>query len=183
MSTAPALAFSHVGLFVRDEAAMADFYERVLGFTVTDRGQLGAARLAFFSRDPHEHHQIVMVSGRAETLPFNVINQISFRVAGLAELRAAHDRVAAERVADLVAVTHGNAWSIYFLDPDGNRLEIFADTPWYVRQPLREPIDFALTDDVIFQRTEALCRALPDFKPVATWQAEMAGRMRAAAEA
>ena len=107
----------------------------------------------------------------------------SFRVAGLAELRAAHDRVAAEGVADLVAVTHGNAWSIYFLDPDGNRLEIFADTPWYVRQPLREPIDFALADDEILRRTEALCRALPDFKPVATWQAEMAGRMRAAAEA
>ena len=35
---APAVAFSHLGFFVRDIARMEDFYTRVIGFTGTDRG-------------------------------------------------------------------------------------------------------------------------------------------------
>jgi catechol 2,3-dioxygenase len=140
MPEAPVIAFSHLGIHVRDAAAMEDFYSRVLGFTVTDRGELGGAQLVFLSRDPREHHQIVQVAGRPERLPYNVVNQISFRVAGLPELRQVYALLRGEAVRDLVAVTHGNAWSVYFLDPDGNRLEIYTDTPWYVPQPLREHI-------------------------------------------
>ena len=32
-------------------------------------------------------------------------------------------------------VTHGNAVSVYFKDPEGNGIEIFCDTPWHVPQP------------------------------------------------
>ena len=31
--------FSHVGIYVRDIAKMEDFYRRVMGFIVTDRGE------------------------------------------------------------------------------------------------------------------------------------------------
>ena len=37
-SDAPNLMFSHMGFAVKDMAKMEDFYTRVLGFTVTDRG-------------------------------------------------------------------------------------------------------------------------------------------------
>ena len=88
----PALSFSHMGFFVRDIARVEDFYRRVMGFTVTDRGHLdlprGRVDLVFLSRDPTEHHQIVLASGRPAELPFNVINQISFRLASLADLKA-----------------------------------------------------------------------------------------------
>jgi catechol 2,3-dioxygenase len=178
MSEAPAIAFSHLGIHVRDAAVMEDFYSRVLGFTVTDRGELGGAQLVFLSRDPREHHQIVQVSGRPEHLPYNVVNQISFRVAGLPELRQVYELLRGERVRDLDAVTHGNAWSVYFLDPDGNRLEIYTDTPWYVPQPLREPIDFAMSDAAITAHTEALCRGLPGFRPHQDWRDEIAAKMR-----
>lgn len=43
-------------------------------------------QLVFLSRDPNEHHQLVLASGRpAESNPpgFNVINQISLRVPDL----------------------------------------------------------------------------------------------------
>ena len=47
---------------------MQDFYTRVLGFTVTDGGELetaeGSMTIVFLSRDPREHHQIVLASGR-----------------------------------------------------------------------------------------------------------------------
>ena len=61
--SAPALSFSHMGMFVADAPRMEDFYTRLLGFTVTDRGQLGTYDLRFLSRVPSEHHQIVLVSG------------------------------------------------------------------------------------------------------------------------
>src|SRR5574338_65652 len=117
MST-PEFAFSHMGMLVADPARMEDFYTRLLGFTVTDRGRLGAYELVFLSRSPAEHHQIVMVSGRPGELPFNPINQISFRMAEFAGLREMHRRLVAEAVRELHPVSHGNALSLYFLDPE-----------------------------------------------------------------
>jgi len=39
MSSVPRFSFSHMGMFVADAARMEDFYTRVLGFAVTDRGE------------------------------------------------------------------------------------------------------------------------------------------------
>ena len=86
-SPVPRLAFSHMGLYATDLARMADFYTRVLGLTETDRGRLGAVELVFLSSNPMEHHQIVLASGRPAEAGFNVINQISFRMAEFAGLR------------------------------------------------------------------------------------------------
>lgn len=38
MNEAPRMAFAHMGIYVIDIAKMADFYTRVLGFAITDRG-------------------------------------------------------------------------------------------------------------------------------------------------
>ena len=176
--SSPVLRFSHFGFHVRDIDAMEDFYVRVLGLVVTDRGDLGATRLVFLSRDPEEHHQVVLVSGRpAEAAGFNPINQISFRVADVGALRSLARRLKVEGVADTVAVTHGNAISIYFRDPEGNRLEVFFDTPWYCRQPLREPVDLEADDAALLAQSEAIARATPGFRPRAQWVAEMRALM------
>jgi len=182
MSDLPKIAFSHVGIYVCDPAAMEDFYTGLFGFTVTDRGRLetprGPVDLVFLSRDPDEHHQLVLASGRPREVAFNVINQLSFRVAGLPELRALYARVADDpRVSEIAPVTHGNAVSVYFRDPEGNRIEVFFDTPWYVTQPLREPIDLSLPDEVLMRKLEAHARSLPGFRPRAKWRAEMTRRM------
>jgi catechol 2,3-dioxygenase len=132
-----ALNFSHLGFYVQDQARMSRYYKDVLCFTETDQGDLGPVRLVFLSRNPAEHHQIVLISGRPENLGFNIINQISLRVPDLATLREVRRRAAADPgTTELLCATHGNAVSIYFRDPEGNRLEIFMDTPWYCEQPL-----------------------------------------------
>lgn len=169
-----------MGMFVAEVARMEDFYTRLLGFTVTDRGRLGAYDLVFLSREPAEHHQIVMVSGRPGEIPFNPINQISFRMAEFAGLREMHRRLLAEEVRELHPVSHGNALSVYFLDPEGNRIELFVDTPWYVAQPLRVPMDMSLPDAELWAWAEREARKLPGFKPVEEWRSEMAQRMKAA---
>lgn len=177
MHRPPRLAFSHMGFWVSDIARMERFYVQVLGFTVTDRGKLGSADLVFLSQDPREHHQIVLVSGRPAQVPFNVINQISLRAADLPALKEVYRRVRDEGVDELSPVTHGNAVSVYFRDPEGNRLEIFVDSPWYVAQPLRVPVDLDRPDEEIWQFVEKTCRQLPGFKSRQEWEAEMRSRM------
>ncbi|MEJ8814348.1 VOC family protein [Variovorax ureilyticus] len=173
------LTFSHLGLFVSDLAAMTRFYREALQFTVTDEGDLGSVQLVFLSRDPAEHHQLVLASGRPADLTFNPVNQVSFRVPDLAQLRRFHARLIQAGAVDVALVTHGNAISIYCRDPEGYRLEIFMDTPWYCDQPLREPIDFARSDEELMAQAEAIARRFPKFMPRAEWQAQIAERMRA----
>jgi catechol 2,3-dioxygenase-like lactoylglutathione lyase family enzyme len=175
------LSLSHMGFYVSDMGRVEDFYARVLEFTVTDRGTLqtphGEVRLVFLSRDPAVHHQIVLASGRPEHLAFNPINQISFEADSLATLRQFHQRFVSEGLTEINPVTHGNAISIYARDPEGNRLEIFIDTPWYVDQPMRVPVDFDLPDAELMAAVERHARALSGFRPRSEWQAEMAQRM------
>jgi catechol 2,3-dioxygenase len=168
------LVFSHMGFYVRDLARMARFYKDVMCFFETDRGDLGPVQLIFLSRDPSEHHQIVLATGRPADLSFSIINQISLRVPDLATLREMHRRVAADPdVTELVSATHGNAVSIYFRDPEGNRLEVFVDMPWYCEQPLREPIDLSQSDAQVMAAAEALARSRPRFRSRAEWIADM----------
>lgn len=119
-------------------------------------------QLVFLSRHPDVHHQIALVSGRPETLAFNPINQISLSVPDLASLRRYHDRLMAAGATDMQPATHGNAVSLYCRNPEGNRLEVFMDTPWYCDQPLREPID-GQSDASVIAQAEAIARRAPKF--------------------
>jgi catechol-2,3-dioxygenase len=179
----PGLTFTHMGMFVTDIHKMTDFYARVLEFTVTDRGQLQAANggglvdFVFLSRDPDEHHQIVMVSGRPATLSFNPINQISLRADSLATLKAMSERIAREITWEMFPCTHGNSLSVYVPDPEGNRLELYFDLPWYVEQPARVPVDLSGSVESIMAAAEAYARLQPGFEPRAQWRRRMAERM------
>ncbi|MFN5880266.1 MAG: VOC family protein [Burkholderiales bacterium] len=180
-SPRPGLTFSHFGIFVKDMALMERFYSDMLGFTVTDRGRLerpgGAVDLVFLSRDPDEHHQIVLASGRPDAVGFNVINQISLKADSLAALKDIHSRMAQSGVQGMAPITHGNALSVYAPDPEGNRLEFYFDLPWYVTQPVVLPVDLNQDDATILAQAEAHARGLPGFMPRAQWRALMAQRM------
>lgn len=175
------LSFSHIGIFVTDIGAMARFYSEVLDFTITDRGFLqgpnGPVELVFTSRDPDVHHQIVLVSGRPNEIDFNVVNQISMTADSIETLQAFHRRLQAENVDDLSPVTHGNALSVYFRDPEGNRIELYVDTPWYVSQPMRVPMPIELQAEELLAWAERHARSLPGFRPRSEWRAEMVERM------
>lgn len=178
MTTPPAISFSHAGVFVRDLAAMADFYTRVLGFVETDRGQVRNIDLVFLSRSADEHHQLVLATGRDDDGKVKVLNQLSFRLGTLGELRAMRDALAAEPgVSNISPIDHGIAWSVYFGDPEGNRIELFVDSPWYVAQPIADPFDLDQPDDEIMQATEARYGGDPSFRARADWRAELAARL------
>ena len=116
----------------------------------------------------------MLATGRPTDLSFSVINQISLRVPDLATLREVRNRAQADPdVTDMVCATHGNAVSIYFRDPEGNRLEVFMDMPWYCEQPLREPIDLDQSDEAVMAAAEALARSRPKFRSRTQWISEM----------
>jgi catechol-2,3-dioxygenase len=56
-------------------------------------------------------------------------------VPDLASLRRFHAQLLRGGDGHMQTATHGNAVSLYCRDPEGNRLEIFMDTPWYCDQP------------------------------------------------
>ena len=181
----PNLAFSHMGLSVKDIAKMEDFYSRVLGFTVTDRGFAGGMKLVFLSRDPMDHHQIVLATGRPDSLPSNTanpqfgpsINQISFKMGSLADLREINERLQEEGGRNLFPANHGIAWSIYAHDPEGNNLEFFVDSDWYITQPFLIPLDFSISDEEIVALTRHLCESSPGFEPYGAWREKISKRM------
>ena len=100
-----ALVFSHLGFYVRDIERMARFYKGPMGFFETDRGLLGTVQLVFLSRDPGEHHQIVLASGRPEGAGFNLINQISLRVPDLATPRRCATAWCRTDISELITAT------------------------------------------------------------------------------
>jgi len=185
------LSLSHVGVSCFDLARMEDFYTRVLGMTVTDRGDVagGMARLVFLTTDPTEHHQLVLASGRTEGTVLDgpvlggsfgaTIFQLTFRLDDLATLRRLQQRLVAEGNTNFVPLNHGNSWSIYTRDPEGNALELVVDSPWYVSQPRGEYLDLGLDDAEILRRTEELCRAAGEWEPVASWREKVARRIAA----
>lgn len=181
MASTPKPRLTHVGLYTRNLDKMVDFYTKVFGLTVTDRGEIsGPAKMVFMSSDPDEHHQFVLVEGRPDDAEFNVAQQLSFLVDSLDELRTMRDRIAAAGMDIARTTTHGNAWSIYFYDPDENRVEVYAHTPWHVPQPHAHPFDLSLSNEEIMKQTEAHCREDPGFMPREQRQKKMAALMGAA---
>jgi catechol 2,3-dioxygenase len=122
----------------------------------------------------------VLASGRPPGVEFNVVNQISFKLPTLTGLKAMHARAREEGIKQFRVVTHGNAWSVYFADPEGNRVEVFVDTPWHTPQPVVEPFDIEAPVEAIERETEALCRNRPGFMSRDEWRTAQVARMGAA---
>ena len=175
MHQLPQMAFSHIGLYVTDMESMVSFYTDVLGFSVTDRARIRENDVVFLSRSPDEHHQIVLVPGRAPQNP-STVNQISFRVIGLAELRRLHAQLVGLGVSGINPTNHGGSWSVYFSDPEGNRIELLAQTPWYV-PPVSVSLDLSLSDAEIYSLTEAMVEKTPGHMPRAQWREQLERRL------
>lgn len=157
---------------------MTRFYADTLGMTVTDQGQLGDVVLVFLSTAPEEHHELVLANGRPSRVDFNVVNQISYRAGSLGDLKSLHARLVASPASDIRPADHGIAWSVYCRDPEGNRIEVFVDSPWYVHQPVSVPFDIDASETEIVRTSEAMCRDLPGFTTRETWQAGMVKKLK-----
>lgn len=76
----------------------------------------------------------------------------------------------------LCGLNHGNALSIYCMDPEENTVEVYLDTPWYVSQPHGDPLDLDEADEAIWAQTEHVVRSDPSFMSAKEWAARFARR-------
>lgn len=163
----------HFGIYVTDLQRMVDFYTQVFDLTITDRGagKRFKSELVFTSATPDQHHQLVLASGRPADAAFSTVMQISFMVPAIQNLRDIRQKSLDRGASGMRELNHGNALSIYFEDPEGNTVEVYLDTPFYIAQPHSDLLDLSLSDAAIMQQTEATCRADPTFMPLHEWQA------------
>lgn len=168
---------SHFGVYCHDIDRMAVFYREVFDMVETDRGKgiTFPMTIVFLSAREDQHHQLALATGRAPGAPSTVM-QLSFKVQAIEELREARRRALARGAQNLRGLSHGNALSVYFDDPEGNLVEVYLDTPWYVAQPHGDPLNLDLPDDEIWAATERVCRADPTFMPIEQWKARFRGQ-------
>ena len=143
-------ALGHVGVYAEDIMKQRDFYSRVMGLKIADE-DLDGRGMIFMSADPErEHHEFVLVKGRVTDGDAKVIQQISFIVNSVEDLKDFYRRFKEENVNIERTVSHGNALGMYFFDPEGNRIEIYYRTGYDVPQPHGDPIDLeASVEDLL----------------------------------
>ena len=133
---------SHVGVFVKDLDAMTRFYCETLGLTESHRNE---DRMVFLTADINkEDHEVVLVRGREGDA--RIIQQMSFRVNDVEDVRAFYRTFKDMGVTIDRTVSHGAGVSCYFFDPEGNRMEVFADIP-VEQQGYNGPIDLEKSAD------------------------------------
>ena len=114
---------SHVVVFVKDLDTMTQFYCETLGLTESHRN---GDRMVFLTADVEkEDHEVVLVRGRDGDA--KIIQQLSFRVGTIEDVKAFYQTFQQMGVEIQQTVSHGAGASCYFYDPEGNRLEVFAD--------------------------------------------------------
>jgi len=176
MSQALKATFKHVGIHVMDLDTMQQFYQRWFGLVKTDGGMGPSGGGVFLSSDPAEHHQIVFVVGR-EPNTKSILNQLSFQVKDLPTLKGYYKLAQEDGRTVTMIKSHGNSLSIYVLDPEGNQMEIYCDTPWHVSQPVSLPMDLSKSDDEIMAQVEREVRANPTFMTREAWTNKVAQQM------
>ncbi len=170
------VSWSHCVIRVRDVEALASFYCDMLGFRISDQAPVvpDGPKIVFMSGASSDHHQMALIAVRgpeeASSLEHN-----AFRVETLGEVKEMAKRLEADdRVATFSPVTHGNAISVYFADPEGNGIEVFCDSPWHVRQPQLRPWDPSKSEEEVLALVEAEFRGEPEFAPMAEYRAKKA---------
>ena len=121
----------HIQLRVADLERSKAFYRDVLGFRVAEQDPKHGDLFMTLGEDfhtldmaPHESPETARSSAR----PLGVAH-IAFQVASYEALGEAYRTLLQHGVRIERAMDHVNQRSIYFSDPDGNRLEIYYEMP------------------------------------------------------
>lgn len=141
----------HVGIYVNDLMKLRDFYSRVIGLQITDE-DLEQRRMVFLSANPDdEHHEFVLMEGRTAPMDSKMVQQISFTVDTLGELKDFYHTFRDEGVNIQRIVSHGNAFGMYADDPEGNTLEVYYKTGFDVPQPHGDHIELEMSDEELLE--------------------------------
>lgn len=116
---------SHIVLQTNDVSGLRNWYTRVLDA----HPQFDNGSFCFLAYDD-EHHRIGIVRmgdhGARDDAAAGM-HHVSFTFAGLPTLLEKYEQLAAEGITPVMCLNHGPTVSIYYGDPDGNRVELQVD--------------------------------------------------------
>ena len=115
----------HVVLNVRDLAVSEHFYTEILGFEVSLKRGTGT-----FLTCGKIHHDLALFQAPEDATPAGDLglNHIAVQIENIDELREVHRRLKSCGAHIDHLTDHGMTKSVYFRDPDGNRIEYFFNT-------------------------------------------------------
>lgn len=125
------LKTGHVGLNVTDLSRSLPFYQEAFGLELMGRHEANGSPFAFIGRDGNLLLTLWQQSGGEFAKDRPGLHHLSFQLADIAAVRAVESRLkglGATLIYDGV-VPHsegGQSAALFFLDPDGIRLEVFS---------------------------------------------------------
>jgi catechol 2,3-dioxygenase len=128
MSSSPK-EIGHVVLNVTDVERSTKFYRDVVGFQVSRFRPDGSGA---FLTCGIVHHNLALFKAPANARPSEEgaigLNHFAFKVENYQTLQEAHKRLIEANATIDHIVDHGMTRSVYFMDPDGIKMELFCDT-------------------------------------------------------
>ena len=117
----------HIVLNVRDAVKSREFYTRALGLKVAFES---TDHRAVFLSVGAQHHDLALfqyATGESPDKSQPGLHHMAWQLADFAELQAAYQDLQTAGIAVESVVEHNVTRSIYFQDPDGNRVELYCD--------------------------------------------------------
>jgi catechol-2,3-dioxygenase len=117
----------HIVLRVRDSQKSKDFYMRTLGLKLAHED---VTRGAVFLSFGEQHHDLALfepATGEAPDGRQPGLHHTAWQLGSFEELQAAYRELKAMGITVESTVEHNVTRSVYFPDPDGNRVELYCD--------------------------------------------------------
>ena len=144
----------HVVLKVRDARTSKDFYTRALGLRVAHEDYDRGAVFLSFGTQHHDLALFQLATGEAPAATRPGLHHTAWQLGSFEELQAAHHELRELGIAVDSTIAHNVTRSVYFHDPDGNRVELYCDMfeggfeAMQTLGPKRDVMDIA-TGDVV----------------------------------
>ena len=120
------LRIGHLVLNVKDVAVSAQFYTEILGFEISRQTERGT-----FLTCGKIHHDLALFQAPENALPVTEgqlgLNHFAVQVADFDDLKEVYENLQDKGVTLDHNTDHGMTSSVYFMDPDGNRIEFFCN--------------------------------------------------------
>ena len=115
----------HTVLYVSDVADAVTFYRDQVGMEVNRWDEVPGAFMSF----GRQHHDIALFKVRGEPSRGTLgLSHVAFVIeGGTEELKELHDGFVERGIEILEKIDYGYTRSIYFNDPDGNRIEVYCE--------------------------------------------------------
>src|SRR3989449_9910221 len=117
----------HLVLKVRDARKSRDFYTRALGLKVAHEDLERGAVFLSFGEQHHDLALFQLATGEAPDARQPGLHHSAWQLGSFAELQAAHRELRELGIAVESTIEHNVTRSVYFHDPDGNRVELYCD--------------------------------------------------------